>query len=812
MALPPMNLVVRVMAWGAVCGLIALLLAALIWVFDKPRLSAGETPKDASERILLRLVEVLLLLVVGLAIPIWCVPQRADKSPRPDRDTSRAKFEVNLGETLHVDTGVDISQPPTQSDSRAVQAEFAVSVGTADLPRVAASVGRERGSPRSHYPYLLLPAFAFLGALLAAWFFYIFVALAATKAWSRRFRTMVGAVQGFCLSMVLLSVGIVVLIFSIWWLGTDSEAPQLLPAMGTILSLIFARLLAKDETDLASAKTWLEKVTAIAPQVGVTLAVVVLVVCVLIIGLQLAVPYGDDLAWILKLGGVGAGALLALGIFVDFNRISPHYFYRDRLVETYLQTETGTRELKEARNDEPLELRELHERYIDNECRGNAAPYHLILCALNLPGSRDLARRNRKSDHFIFSRDFTGSATTGYVRTEYYRRGDTKFASAITISGAAIASTTGYATSLARSFAATLFNIRLGQWLVNPRVYDEEERDGEPIIFYPESAGPTLSWYRTGWFGGIWRHALGRFVKLSKGRFIFWPAYLFYEMTTMTNARGALVNLSDGGHTGDNVGLYPLLQRRCKLIIACDAECDPKYTFQSLTSAITQIYTDENVKVSIDLDRIRPKPDGTHPQGHYVIGRIEYPACKSSTTGNPNDGSDAPEAKYQVGWLIYLKSSFLGRDEPVAVTSYAAQHADFPQQSTTDQFFDDDQFEAYRSLGVHIARTMLSAAGLLSDETRSQPAPTDVDHLIRFCKKRWEPTKAQIEEALQECGQMKPIPEERVKKTAEAIARKFYLDSKDQKVSDEDRDRVMRLLEDYRAAETSQPADESAST
>jgi hypothetical protein len=45
---------------------------------------------------------------------------------------------------------------------------------------------------------------------------------------------------------------------------------------------------------------------------------------------------------------------------------------------------------------------------------------------------------------------------------------------------------------------------------------------------------------------------------------------------------------------------------------------------------------------------------------------------------------------------------------PASIASYAAFNKEFPHQSTLDQFFDDDQFEAYRALGGHIASTVLT--------------------------------------------------------------------------------------------------------
>ena len=60
------------------------------------------------------------------------------------------------------------------------------------------------------------------------------------------------------------------------------------------------------------------------------------------------------------------------------------------------------------------------------------------------------------------------------------------------------------------------------------------------------------------------------------------------------------------------------------------------------------------------------------------------------------------------GTIIYLKPALTG-DEPTDVRHYAAEHPEFPHQSTADQAFDEAQFESYRRLGFHIARKVLGA-------------------------------------------------------------------------------------------------------
>lgn len=146
-----------------------------------------------------------------------------------------------------------------------------------------------------------------------------------------------------------------------------------------------------------------------------------------------------------------------------------------------------------------------------------------------------------------------------------------------------------------------------------------------------------------------------------------------------------LVNLSDGGHTGDNVGIYPLLQRRCKIIIACDAERDPSLTFGSFTEALRHAYVDLGIDVDIDLAMIRSDAATGLSRSHCAVGRIRY-----------------PDRKEQESYLIYMKNSLTG-DEPAPIQNYKSQHPVFPHETTADQFFDDAQFESYRALGVHLA-------------------------------------------------------------------------------------------------------------
>ncbi|MFQ5684304.1 MAG: hypothetical protein ACE5HC_13670 [Candidatus Binatia bacterium] len=477
-----------------------------------------------------------------------------------------------------------------------------------------------------------------------------------SSLWTRGFRSLLGSFQAMTTYGLVLTLALALFPFLVYALTEHGLGAGML----AILSLIGSRVLAPRLTAAPAGKKavplWLKKF-ALGVAVGLFVVLIALAFCSLILS------WGEN-PWYLFLGA--AIALSALGLGLNFNKIALHYFYRDRLIETYLRTEVDddTGKMIVRHNSMEMPLTHLHgtaaEKGKDNPKEwkdaeriwGCTAPYHLISAAINLAGSRDLTRKDRKSGYFLFSKLYCGSEQTGYQPTEQYRTGETKLARALTISGAAVASAMGHYTFFAQAFAMTLFNLRLGYWLENPA--------------YPTS------------------------LKRKEGG-VFWPSYLINEMFSNTHARGRLVNLSDGGHTGDNVGIYPLLQRRCKVVIACDAEADGDLTFGSFTEALRHAYIDRGIDVDIDLEMIRPDAQTGRSRSHCAIGRIRYP--------------DRPNQK---SWLIYLKNSLTG-DEPEPVLNYRNAHPTFPHETTADLFFSDAQFESYRALGVHIAEHTFGA-------------------------------------------------------------------------------------------------------
>jgi len=212
------------------------------------------------------------------------------------------------------------------------------------------------------------------------------------------------------------------------------------------------------------------------------------------------------------------------------------------------------------------------------------------------------------------------------------------------ISGAAANPNMGSYTSAPVAFLLTVFNVRLGQWLGNPRHKD------------------------------TWRCAT--------------PAWglrcLLNELFAGTTDEASYVHLSDGGHF-ENMALYEMVKRRCGLIVLCDAEADEKYEYQGLGNAIRKCRIDLGIDIDLDVKDITPEKDGEPSKKHCAVGTIHY---------------EHADLKAPAGKIVYFKASLTG-NESTDVQNYRATHHSFPHESTIDQWFSESQFEAYRKLGYH---------------------------------------------------------------------------------------------------------------
>jgi hypothetical protein len=338
----------------------------------------------------------------------------------------------------------------------------------------------------------------------------------------------------------------------------------------------------------------------------------------------------------------GVVALLYTSIFININFTSLHGFYRHRLARTYLTRASATPAGVTPR--EQVLLSEMHTNH--------KSPYHLVSAALNIPSCKDPNLLGRRTDFFTFSKHFCGSPIIGMHRTTEWEAADPHLdlATAIAISGAAAAPNMGTLSSANFRFLLAIFNIRLGYWAHRPS---------------PAHAG-----------------RLGRALKRLPP--VGWY-YFLRELAGNFDEHGAYLNLSDGGHI-ENLGIYELLRRRCKFIIAIDGEADPQLSFGGLIRLTQLAKVDLGVDIEPDLSDMRLNAGG-HGLAHFGLSRIDY--------------ADSGEH----GFMLYIKSSLSG-NESEFLNLYRAQNPDFPHQSTAQQLFGEIQFEAYRSLGQHIGEDL----------------------------------------------------------------------------------------------------------
>jgi len=452
---------------------------------------------------------------------------------------------------------------------------------------------------------------------------------------------------------------------------------------------------------------------------------------VYIVGLLVALAWVAD--WLSRLSGaetwgsnaVVLGIAIALfvifGLRVDVNEFSLNSFYRNRLTRCYLgasnfcrrpspmtgfdDRDTAGMQISRLLPKTPpamMERRPERDHFVPY-----TGPFPIICSTLNLTFGEDLAWQERKAASFAFTPLYSGYTVgwtaarhdalsfNGFVPTFNYAfpDGGINIGTAVAISGAAASPNWGYHTNPATAFLMTMFDVRLGWWIRNPRRLTN-------LAGFPPLVRERMS-----------HRASPRFA----------PFQLAKELLGMTNDTSDYVYLSDGGHF-DNMGLYELVRRRCYSILICDGEEDGNYVFDGLAMAIRKCRIDFGVEITLgDLNELRPNPPELgYSHAHFARGTIRYPE------------TDGKNLAWKEGRILYLKSSLTGaatsppsdtaarnwrakfskllcsqkgqklEPEPADILNYKLQHPKFPHDPTLNQWFTESQFESYRRLGCHV--------------------------------------------------------------------------------------------------------------
>ncbi|NYT79763.1 patatin-like phospholipase family protein [Alcaligenaceae bacterium] len=410
-----------------------------------------------------------------------------------------------------------------------------------------------------------------------------------------------------------------------------------------------------------------------------------------------------------------AGAWLVLGLlaipiigYVVFtgrnltflNLSSLHYFYRARLVRSYLGAANPSRfgaagelgAISQARTQMGMDqtVTSIYKVRADDDIsltryrpQDSGGPIHLINVCVN---------QTKDPRGGIFNQDRRGLALTvasgGLMReslndwTQLSKSSGMSVGRWMAISGAAAAPGMGFRTQGGLAALMTFAGVRLGYW------WSKGEREGT--------------------------HEKVKTNPLSKSMGLLAEVFGKFEGTA-----GPDWFLTDGGHF-ENTGAYALLAQRAEVIVVADCGADPHYKFADLENLVRIARVD----LHADIQFLRPKPASRQPGQSALHPQYRSPSCLAEPSelvgffGSINDlaskdgtaclalakvvyGGERPGK----GILILIKPNIC-EGLPVDLVNFKLQYPDFPQQPTADQFFSEAQWESYFLLGQYLGSTL----------------------------------------------------------------------------------------------------------
>jgi len=401
-----------------------------------------------------------------------------------------------------------------------------------------------------------------------------------------------------------------------------------------------------------------------------------------------------------------AGALLVvlfMAIRVHNRRYSLHQFYRERLSSAFALERTtcdGRVAAEPIGYDEPL----LFSRIGKPAGHGRRLPKLIVCCSVNL--TSDEVPVGRFAESFTFEHDTSGGPLFGYHDTTRFEVPGLITGTRLTlpsimaVSGAALSPLMGRFTHRPLRFLMAMTNIRLGVWIKNPRHRDWGPGEDDATA---SRGGPR---HLARWC--VQRRLVRRILRTRAARSIIdgWrepgALYVLREALGATRSTQRFICLTDGGHW-ENLGLVELLRRRCTHVLCFDASSDHAGGGLDIGRAIALARSELGVDITMDP---RPTlPDKQLSADVAVRGSIRYPD---------------PE---QDALLVYARA-VLAEQASWDLLAYKARDGRFPNHSTSQQIFTDEQFESYRALGHDAgcrALALLNIPGVLLRD----PAPTD---------------------------------------------------------------------------------------
>jgi hypothetical protein len=453
--------------------------------------------------------------------------------------------------------------------------------------------------------------------------------------------------------------------------------------------VVWSKVPAGDKQTIGNrAKTLLLKARVPLLNLLAMLIAPVTIAAIVVLGLHVGSLYrpftlgaSGTIAFVAWLGGVG---LLCLAWrFGDLNSWSMHPFYRERLsaafaLKRFKACEEVWSPTSIVEDDRLIDAtrRPYDPEYLISESQPDLFP-ELIICAAANVSKYGATPTKAPVTSFVLSRRDIGGPVIGAWPALTYeavldkmpklKRNLTQPA-AVAMSGASISPEMGRMTRAPLRFLLTMLNIRLGLWIPNPNRLAEFAVRNEPHVRHPR---PGLT-------------------------------YLLREMFGKDNPESKFLYVTDGGHY-ENLGLVELLRRHCRYVWCVDASGEQQDTFSTIAGAVALAFSDLGCRIEIDPAKdMAPVPAITKARAAknlrpvvkrtFSVGTIYY---------DPNDLTD-------IGRLVIIKTG-VPDDAPDDVSDfYENDKKSFPCDSTLDQLYTADRFDAYRSLGVFGAHEALT--------------------------------------------------------------------------------------------------------
>lgn len=368
---------------------------------------------------------------------------------------------------------------------------------------------------------------------------------------------------------------------------------------------------------------------------------------------------------------------------VDATSLSLHQFYRRRLARAFAVRRRGVRAVKYPANEK---------MWLDTHGKALAGgPKFVFAAAAAISDGDNAAPHGLNSVSFVMTADFIGGPALGWLRSSELRkatpprlRRDLTVDTAVAVSGSAFASAMGRHGSGVQTMLAALSGARLGTWLPNPRFVENAKKHA------------TNPWFLKG-------------LPFVRGL-----TYLYREVLSLRESEAPLVQVTDGGHY-ENLGLVEALRRRCRLIYCIDSGLDDPPLLSGLADAARLAKFELGVEIIPEqggpygVESLSPGTGEPFSEAHafcdlngrvtknaVMRARIEYPPASGLEEGS------------RTGWLIFAKA-VLWRELPHWVMTHAGEGdgAEFPHDTTSDQWFTERRFAAYTELGRCIATSAI---------------------------------------------------------------------------------------------------------